>query len=338
MQRIWDIHVHFPRNFQKPDEDPQAALDHMAERLRETGVVKASLLCPNTPPDRDRQFPPRPQFTTRLTTPGEAFATTAYPPVTHETCIGMAAKHGDLFVPHAVVDPEMHGEHRIHELHDMGYRGLKIIGTRRPYDDPSFFPTYRAAETLNMPILFHCGVLGGGIDLLRSHPRRDPKSAKRIREQEEQARKEEAGEVPPGPMSRFRGPRETSAMYMRPFHLETLANRFPKLKIIGAHLGGTGNYDEAASVARWRRNVYFDVSGGRTIERHAVERGLIGTEIAVEKLIFGSDCAADEVHEHVERFQTIFADLDLSEEEQDLIWYRNAAELFGLEEPQWAEE
>ena len=35
MQRIWDIHVHFPRNFQKPDEDPQTALDHMAERLRE---------------------------------------------------------------------------------------------------------------------------------------------------------------------------------------------------------------------------------------------------------------------------------------------------------------
>jgi predicted TIM-barrel fold metal-dependent hydrolase len=127
-------------------------------------------------------------------------------------------------------------------------------------------------------------------------------------------------------------------MYMRPFHLETLANRFPKLKIIGAHLGGTGNYDEAASVARWRRWVYLDMSGGRTVERHAVERHLIGTEIAIEKLIFGSDCAADEVHEHVERFQQIFADLGLSEEEQDLMWYRNAAELFGLEEPHWASE
>jgi predicted TIM-barrel fold metal-dependent hydrolase len=344
MQRIWDIHVHFPRNFQKPDEDPQAALDHMAERLRETGVVKASLLCPNTPPDPSRRVggPPddsRPDILPpHKTGQPRPVTAVAYPPVTHETCIVMAAKHGDLFVPHAVVDPQEHGEHRIHELHDMGYRGLKIIGTRRPYDDASFFPTYKAAEALGMPILFHCGVVGGGIDLLKSHPRRDPKSAKRLREQDEQARKEEAGEVPPGPMSRFRGPRETSAMYMRPFHLETLANRFPKLKIIGAHLGGTGNYDEAASVARWRRWVYFDVSGGRTIERHAVERGLIGQEIPLEKLIFGSDCAADEVHEHVERFQTIFADLGLTEEEQDLIWYRNAAELFGLEEPQWASE
>jgi predicted TIM-barrel fold metal-dependent hydrolase len=156
-----------------------------------------------------------------------------------------------------------------------------------------------------------------------------------MREQDEQQRKEEAGEVPPSPMARFRS-RETSAMFMRPFHLDTLANRFPKLRIIGAHFGGTGNYDEAASVARWRRYVYFDMSGGRTLERHAVERGLIGTEIPLEKLIFGSDCAADEVHEHVERFQAIFAHLELSDEEQDLLWYRNAAEIFGLEEPLWA--
>jgi predicted TIM-barrel fold metal-dependent hydrolase len=127
-------------------------------------------------------------------------------------------------------------------------------------------------------------------------------------------------------------------MNMRPFQLETLSNRFPELKIIGAHLGGTGNYDEAASVARWRRWVYFDLSGGRTIERHAVERGLIGREIAIEKLIFGSDCAADEVHEHVERFEAIFDQLGLTDEEKDRIWYRNAAELFGLEEPRWAEE
>ena len=324
MPRIWDIHVHFPRNFQKPEEEPQVALDHMADRLRECGVVKASLLCPNWGGNSNWGRGPE----------GDPH------PLTHESCLEMASRHPDLFVPHAVVDPELHGEHRIHELHTMGYRGLKIIGTRKPYDDPSFFPTYRAAEALGMPILFHCGVIGGGTDLLKSHPRRDAKSAQRWRDQDEYERREAAGESLEGlPPRRFRGgPNETSAMYMRPFHLETLANRFPKLKIIGAHLGGTGNYDEAASVARWRRWVYFDMSGGRTVERHAVERNLIGGEIAVEKLIFGSDCAADEVHEHVERFQKIFADLNLSDEEQDLMWYRNAAELFGLEEPKWAIE
>jgi predicted TIM-barrel fold metal-dependent hydrolase len=314
MPRIWDIHVHFPRNFEKPDEDPQRALDHMALRLRETGVVKASLLCP--------------------TTGGPMAMRAEKNPLTHESCIEMASKHPDLFVPHAVVDPEVTTYERIHQLHEMGYRGLKQIGVRRAYDNKDYFPVYRAAQELDMPIVFHLGVGGGGIDWLNRHPRRDPESAKRLREAEKPPEDEQAAA-----RQRWRsGPRETSAMNMRPFHMDTLANYFPKLKIIGAHLGGTGNYDEAASVARWRRWVYLDLSGGRTIERHAVERGLIGREIAIEKLIFGSDCAADEVHEHVERFAKIFDDLSLSDDEKDLIWYRNAAELFGLEEPSWAAE
>lgn len=320
MPRIWDIHVHFPRNFEKPDEDPQIALDHMAERLRQSGVVKASLLCPTS---GGPMSPHDPAAQTRLT---------------HESCIEMAAKHPDLFVPHAVVDPEVTTYERIHQLHELGYRGLKQIGVRRPYDTKDYFPVYRAAQELDMPIVFHCGVGGGGIDWLNRHPRRDPKTAKQLREMDRPADETETAEGE-APRRRFRsGPREQSAMNMRPFHLDTLANYFPKLKIIGAHLGGTGNYDEAASVARWRRWVYLDLSGGRTIERHAVERGLIGREIAVEKLIFGSDCRADEVHEHVERFEAIFDQLGLSDEEKDLIWYRNAAELFGLEDPSWAEE
>ncbi len=319
MLRIWDIHVHFPRNFQQPDAVPQANVDHLAERLRETHVVKASLLC------------------------GGRFG------LTHEQCIEMAAKHEDLFVPHAVVDPQETSYERVHELNRMGYRGLKIIGTRKEYDDRDYFPTYRAAEELGMPILFHCGILGGGIDLLARHPRRDPEMARRMREMDANAERAraEAAEAerqgrPPQPEGttppRILGPRETSATYMRPFHLESIANRFPRLKIIGAHLGGTGNYDESASVARWRRWVYFDMSGGETIERHAVERGLIGREIPLEKLMFGSDCQADEIHEHVERFVDIFDELGLTDEEKELMWYRNAAELFGLEQPSWAEE
>jgi predicted TIM-barrel fold metal-dependent hydrolase len=320
-RRIWDVHVHFPRNFQRPDADPRELVDQLADRLSETQVVKASLLC------------------------GGRFG------LSYEQSLELALRHEDLFVPHAVIDPGEASYDEVHRLRELGYRGLKIIGTRREYDHRDYFPAYRAAQELEMPILFHCGVIGGGIDLLARHPRRDPESAKRMREMEarqEELRKqlEEAnkrgGEPPalPGGMTpaRFLGPRETSANYMRPFHLESIANRFPRLRIIGAHLGGTGNYDEAASVARWRRWVYFDMSGGKTIERHAVERGLIGREIPIEKLTFGSDCPADEVHEHVARFERIFEDLGLSEEEKDILWYRNAAEIFGVEQPVWAQE
>ncbi len=294
--RIWDNHVHFPRNWQA--DDPNTGLDeqvdHLAERLRACDIVKAALL------SGGRWGP------------------------SHEVCLEHARRHPDLFVPVAVVDPGDTPPERIDELAAMGYRGLKIIGPARPYDDRGYFAVYERAEALRLPIIFHLGVLGGAVDLQITHPRRDPEAAQRLRMMRER-------------MARM-GVRDVSAIRMRPFHLDTLANNFPGLRIVGAHMGGTGNYDEAASVARWRLYVHFDLSGGEVIERHAVERGLIGREIAVEKLLFGSDCPADEVHEHVERFHRIFAALGLDEDALDRIWYRNAAEMYGFEEEAWAGE
>jgi hypothetical protein len=129
--------------------------------------------------------------------------------------------------------------------------------------------------------------------------------------------------------------RNVSAMRMRPFHLDTIANNFPELRLIGAHLGGTGNYDEAASVARWRHNVYFDFSGGTTIERHAVERRLIGHEIGFEKLIFGSDTSPEKIALHVRRWDTIFDLLDVPADARDRMWWANGAEIYGEEPVTW---
>ncbi len=128
MPRIWDIHVHFPRNFEKPEQDPQEALDHLAKCLQETGVVKASLLCPTTP---------------RSGTGGASFPG---PKLTHEDCLEMAQRYPDLFVPHAVVDPEVTTDRRIHTLHGLGYRGLKMIGVRREPTTPRI--TFRSIALL----------------------------------------------------------------------------------------------------------------------------------------------------------------------------------------------
>lgn len=290
--KIWDVHVHYPRNWQQPESDPSERLGPLAEALEKAGIVRASLLAGG-------RFGPD-----------------------YETAIEKLRPFAPVMVPVAVVDPEETTGDRIRELHAMGYRGLKMIGVRRPYDDPSYFRVYEAAQALRMPILLHMGVIGGGIDYARTHPRRDPAAAQRLKMMQQ----------------RFGMARDVSATRMHPFHLDTIANNFPRLPLIGAHMGGSGNYDAAASVARWRTNVYLDLSGGETIEQHAVERGLIGREIGVEKLVWGSDCSIEEIQEHVDRFAQIFEDLKLSEDEVDRIWYRNAAEMFGEEEPQFAEE
>ena len=289
--KIWDVHVHYPFNWQQPDADPSERLGPLAEALEQAGIVRASLL------SGGRMGP------------------------SHEVAIEKLRPFAPLMVPVAVVDPEVVDGDGVRGLHAIGYRGLKMIGVKRPYDDPAYFSVYAAAEELRMPILMHLGVIGGAVDYARTHPRRDPAAAQRLR------------------MMRSRmQPRDVSAVRMHPFHLDTIANNFPDLLLIGAHMGGTGNYDAAASVARWRHNVHFDLSGGETIEQHAVERGLIGREIGVEKLVWGSDCGIDEIQEHVDRFVRIFEDLELTDDQLDRIWYRNAAEMFGEEPVTFAEE
>ena len=292
--KIFDVHIHFPRNWERPDEDQAPMVDRLAEVASSAGVTRACVLTGG-------RFGP-----------------------THERGIEVLSKYLDLFIPVAVIDPEEIDGEGVARLHAMGYRGLKLIGVARNYDDPDYMPAYAKAQELGMPVLFHMGVIGGGLDYSITHPRRDAAAA--------QAYQRWLAQMDRMP------PRNVSASRMSPLHLDTIANRFPKLKVIGAHLGNQGNYDFAASVARWRHNVYFDMSGGETIERHAVERRLIGTEIGVEKLVFGSDCGMDDIRTHIDRFEAMFDLLELGEDERERMWWRNAAEIYGLEEPTFAGE
>ncbi len=292
--KIFDIHVHFPRNWENPDEDQAPMVDRLAEVLTAAGVTKACMLTGG-------RFGPG-----------------------YERGMEIIQKYTELFIPVAVIDPEEIDGDGVQRLYNMGYRGLKLIGVARDYDDADYLPAYARAQDLNMPILFHMGVIGGGLDYSITHPRRDAAAA-----QAYQRGMAMLDRMPP---------RNVSASRMSPLHLDTIANRFPKLKIIGAHLGNQGNYEFSASVARWRHNVWFDMSGGETIERHAVERKLIGTEFGIEKLVFGSDCGMDEVREHIDRFEAMFDLLGLNDDERERLWWRNGAEIYGLETPTFAGE
>ncbi len=314
MPKIFDVHAHYRGGFggrpgmppSEPQESPQERMDYHASKLREAGVAKACILARG----------------------GLGMS--------YEDAIKTMEPHLDIVVPVAHLDPEPSSmtPERLAELHAMGYRGIKINNTARDYDDPAYFPIYERAEELGMPILFHMGVTGGGLDYARTHPRRDPVAAEMYQRTIERLNNPPPpGQQQPGP---FGGRRNMSANRMRPFHLDTLSTNFPRLKLIGAHLGGTGSYEEAASVARWRHFVYFDLSGGEIIERHAYERGYIGREIGVEKLVWGSDCPPDEIATHVKRLEVIFDLLNLKPDERERIWYRNAAEVYGFEEPELA--
>src|SRR5207253_2626116 len=117
------------------------------------------------------------------------------------------------------------------------------------------------------------------------------------------------------------------ATRMQPIFLDGISVAFPELRIIGAHLG-YGLYDSAAAVARWRRNVFFDVSGGTVVRRHLIERRMLGGEVSLMKLVWGSDSDMTHMSRELTAWMEAFAQLGLSADEQDQIFWRTAAHIF----------
>lgn len=87
----------------------------------------------------------------------------------------------------------------IDRFHAAGFRGLgEMSGPHYAYDDRRYWPIYERAEKYHMILLFHTGIVN------RIHP-----------------------EIPT----------DVSSDRMRPSTLDLIARRFPKLTVIGAHLG-----------------------------------------------------------------------------------------------------
>jgi predicted TIM-barrel fold metal-dependent hydrolase len=161
----------------------------------------------------------------------------------------------------------------VDRFHEAGFRGLgEITGPQYAYDDRRYWPIYERAAQYGMIVLFHTGIVN----------RTSPDT-----------------------------PSDISSDRMRPGTLDLIARRFPKLKIIGAHLGNP-DYAWAAEISRWNPNVWWDVSGSTLIKKqhdslffqglfwwssattpHSPKSGAS----AFEKIVFGSDVFDGEMAE-----------------------------------------
>lgn len=158
-------------------------------------------------------------------------------------------------------------------FHEAGCPGLgEITSPLRNYDDRGYWPVYERAEQYGMVLLFHTGIVN------RTHP-----------------------DIPS----------DISVDRMRPTTLDSIARRFPKLTIIGAHLGNP-DYAWAAEISRWNPNLYFDLSGSSLIKKDdnpAFWKTIFwwsgsvnphtppGAPNAFTKLVFGSDVFEGELEE-----------------------------------------
>ncbi|MBR2374487.1 MAG: amidohydrolase family protein [Lentisphaeria bacterium] len=127
--------------------------------------------------------------------------TAAYHPATNKQVLEAAKLFPEFILPFGYINWRK-GPEQIEELKNNGFFGLKAIRPIHNYNDLRYFPLYEMAEKLDMPILFHVGII-----------------ARRRREELTDP------ELCAGPDK------------MRPSFLDSIAAAFPKLKIIQGHMG-----------------------------------------------------------------------------------------------------
>jgi predicted TIM-barrel fold metal-dependent hydrolase len=184
----------------------------------------------------------------------DAETTTGVPAYPNDELAAAVRKHADVFVGFAGIDP-WKGELAVHELErsvrELGLKGAKFHPGRQAFypNDRRFSHLFETAASLQVPVLFHTGMMAAG-----------------------------AG-TPGG-----RGQRLD---YTRPIYLDHLAADFPNLTIIAAHPSWPWA-DECLAVARHKSNVFLDLSGysPKYIPPQYVQ---FANTLLQDQMVFGSD-------------------------------------------------
>ena len=223
--------------------------------------------------------------------PVDAERETGYRRYKNEEIAELAAKHSDVLIPFASIDPakgKMGAREARRLVKDFGVKGFKFHPTYQ-----GFFPNDRAAYVLYEAIaaagaiaLFHTGQTGVG--------------------------------------SGMRGGNGMRLKYSNPMYLDDVAVDFPDMPIVLAHPSFPWQ-EEALAVATHKPNVYIDLSGWSPKYFPPVLVRYANTLLR-EKVLFGSDWPMIAP----ERWLADFEKIEIKDENRPLILKENAARLLGL--------
>jgi hypothetical protein len=221
--------------------------------------------------------------------------------------VAEAVKHSNgRLLGFCVANPTMEGAvHRVHKLaHERGYRGVMLFPALHHFhvSDASLLPFFEAAALCRMNVLAHFGIL--------------------------QVKLRDALGLP----------RVYDSRFANPLDLQSVANRFPKIKFIIPHFG-CGFFRETLMLGMQCENVYVDTSSSNNwmatqpyplslAEVFQKTRAVFG----VERILFGTDSGVfprgwrKDVWEGQKQAMT---QAGFSLAEMEMIFAENAREMFG---------
>ncbi len=107
--------------------------------------------------------------------------------------------------------------------------------------------------------------------------------------------------------------------FSEPRKLARVLDRFPKLEVVAAHLGGYMAWEEAVAELAGRPNVWYDTSSAIWAMTPDYAEKLIH-KFGADRVMFGTDYPVKNLDGELERFMKI----ELSEKEREDILYYNA--------------
>lgn len=110
-----------------------------------------------------------------------------------------------------------------------------------------------------------------------------------------------------------------------PERLLTVLKKFPKLTVIGAHLGGYQKWESAYEILAGM-NLYFDTSSSLPFLSPETAADIIRKH-GSDKVLFGTDYPMWMPNEELDRFMK----LPLTDEEREKILWKNCAKLLNIE-------
>lgn len=115
--------------------------------------------------------------------------------------------------------------------------------------------------------------------------------------------------------------------YSNPGRMKRVLDDFPELTVIGAHFGGWSCWKEAARTLSGYKNFYVDCSSSFDWLTAEESREIVRM-YGADKVLFATDFP---MWNHKTELAH-FCDMELTAEENQLILYKNAVKLFGIDE------
>lgn len=278
-----DIHTHAEKSCRAPSTQEELEFEQAKK-----AYFKSDLGQPSIPEIADYY---RSRKMACVIFPVDSELHTGLPHIPNDEVAELTAKHSDVMIPFASVDPAR-GKQAVREMRrlieEYGVKGFKFHPSMQAFfpNDRMAYPLYEVIAEYGLPALFHTGQTGIG-----------------------------AG-MPGGAGIRLK--------YSNPLHLDDVAADFPDMPIILAHPSFPWQ-DEALAVATHKPQVYIDLSGWspRYFPANLVQ---YANTILKHKVLFGSDFPIITPDRWIADFEKI----GIRDEVRPLILKENAARLLNL--------